>query len=126
MSSGILKGNNFYPNRVALNYFNNKITYYELIQRIDTTARAFLEMGVKKGDIVTICMPNTPEAIETFYACNKIGAVADMIHPLAAALEIKNNLIQSKSRILILYDANYEKMKDLLDDTSVYKTVLFV
>jgi len=108
----------------ALNYFGTRITFQELFKKVEIVARALTSLGVKKSDIVTICMPNTPEAIITFYACSKIGAVADMIHPLAAANEIKLNLDQSKSRILILYDANYEKMKDLLDDTNVYKTIL--
>lgn len=108
----------------ALNYFGTRITYDEMFKKIDLIGRSLQSLGVKKGDIVTICMPNTPEAVETFYACNKIGAVADMIHPLSAPNEIKLYLNQSKSRILILYNANYEKVKEIIDETSVYKTIL--
>ncbi len=108
----------------ALNYFGTRITYNEMFKRIELIGRSLRSLGVKKGDIVTICMPNTPEAVETFYAANYIGAVADMIHPLSGAAEIKHYLQESKSRILILYDANYEKVKDLLEDTSVYKTII--
>ena len=32
-------------------------------------------------------MPNTPEAVISFYALNKIGVVANMIHPLSAAAD---------------------------------------
>ena len=98
----ILKGNNFYPNRVALNYFNNKITYYELIQRIDTTARAFLEMGVKKGDTISISTPTLPEFVYMFYAISKIGAVANMIDPRKSGEEIEEYL-----------DNMFAKVKDL-------------
>lgn len=108
----------------ALNYFGTRITFDEMFKKIDLISRSLKSLGVKKGDIVTICMPNMPEAVETFYACNKIGAVADMIHPLSSANEIKTYLTQSESRILILYDANYEKVESIIDDTHVYKTVL--
>lgn len=108
----------------ALNYFGMRITYNEMFKKIDVISRALLSLGVKKGDIVTICMPNTPEAVEAFYACNKIGAVADMVHPLSAENEIKQYLKESKSRILILYDANYSRYKDVIESTQVYKTIL--
>ena len=108
----------------ALNYFGTRITYGEMFRHIDNISRSLKYLGVKKGDIVTICMPNTPEAVETFYAINKIGAIADMVHPLSAPNEIKHYLNESGSRILILYDVNYEKYKNVIEETDVYKTVL--
>ena len=62
---------------IALNYFGTKVSYNELFLRIDQASRSLRSLGVKPGDVVTICMPNTPEAIISFYACNNIGAVAD-------------------------------------------------
>ncbi len=108
----------------ALNYFNTRITYNEMFRRIDLISRSLKYLGVKKGDIVTICMPNTPEAVEVFYAINKIGGVADMVHPLSSEQEIKHYLEESKSRILFLYDADFEKVEEFIDDVSVYRTIL--
>ena len=108
----------------ALNYFDTRISYNELFEKIETSAKAFRSIGVKEGDIVTICAPNMPETIISFYAINKIGAVADMIHPLSGAEEIKYYLTESKSRVLVLYDGAYEKVKDILDDTLVHKTIV--
>lgn len=108
----------------AINYFGNRITYNDFFKEIDKVSKSLIYLNVKKGDIVTICMPNTPQALATFYACNKIGAVSDMIHPLSASNEIKNYLLESKSKILFLYDDCYEKIIDIIDDTYVEKTVL--
>ncbi len=108
----------------ALNYFGTRITYNEMFKRIESISRSLKHLGVKKGDIVTICLPNMPEAVEIFYAINKIGAVADMIHPLSSATEIKHYLKESKSRILFLYNANYEKVKNFIDETYVNRTIL--
>lgn len=111
-------------NLYALNYFGTRITYAEMFDRINEIARSLKYLGVKKGDVVTICMPNTPEAVMMFYAVNSIGAVADMIHPLSAAKEVAHCLNESKSRILMLYDVNYGKYKDSLINTNLYKTIL--
>ena len=111
-------------NYIAINYFNNKITYKDMFNNIDVVARGLREFGVKEGDIVTICLPNIPEAIYIFYACNKIGAVADIIHPLSNPNQVKFYLNESKSRILFLVDFNYEKMRDVIKDTLVYKTII--
>lgn len=108
---------------IALNYFGTRVSYNELFLRIEQASRALRSLGVKVGDVVTICMPNTPEAIIAFYACNNIGAVADMVHPLSSQEQIKLYLNESKSRFLIMLDANYDKYKDVLPDTLVYKTV---
>lgn len=109
---------------IALNYFNRRISYGEFFSKIDIASRSLRSLGVKPKDIVTICMPNTPEAVILFYAINKIGAIADMIHPLSAPNQIKNYLMESKSRILMLVDMDYEKMANLLPDTYVYKTII--
>ena len=108
----------------ALNYFENRITYSDFFKNIDICAKALREYGIKVGDIVTICMPNMPEAIYIFYACNKIGAVADIIHPLSSPEQIKFYLNESKSSFLFLVDFNYEKVSDIIDDTVVHKVVL--
>ena len=103
----------------ALNYFDNKITYNEFFDKINICARALRSYGVKEGDIVTICLPNMPEAIEAFYACNKIGAIADMVHPLSSPEQIKFYLQENKSRFLFLVDFDYEKFNKVIDETLV-------
>ncbi len=109
---------------IVLNYFENRISYNDFFKSINTCARALREFGVKEKDVVTICMPNMPEAIYVFYACNKIGAVADIIHPLSSPEQVKFYLNESKSRYLFLVDFNYDKMKDVISETLVYKTIL--
>ena len=108
----------------AINYFENRITYNEFLTNINICSRALRFYGIRKGDIVTICMPNMPEAIYIFYACNKIGAVSDIIHPLSSSEQIKFYLKQSKSTFLFLVDFNYEKVCNIIKDTVVHKVIL--
>ena len=115
---------NNYKDNVALEYFGTKITFSEFFKNIDKTARALRSQGVRRGDVVTVLSANTPEAIYSFYALNKIGAVANMVHPLSAENEIKEALQRYSTAMLIAMDITYEKIKNILDETDVYKTVI--
>ena len=111
-------------NNISYNYYGTKKTYYEFLKQIDEAARAMKAIGVKHKDVVSICMPNTPEGIISFYAANKIGAVASMIHPLSAENEIKHYLNISKTEWLIAVDFTAEKIDKILEETKVKKVIL--
>jgi len=102
-----------YPKNIAYEYFGKKLSYEHFLENIDIIARSLKSIGVKEDDKVSICMPNTPEAIIMFYAINKIGAVANMIHPLSAEKEIEFYLKKSKSEFLLTIDLAYDKVKSI-------------
>ena len=114
-----------YPNNFAYRYLGKNVTYKKFIEQIDKAALSFKEMNVKKGDVVTFCMPNIPEVIIGFYALNKIGAIANMVHPLSAEEEIKEALITTKSKYLVIVDIFYDKVKEAVKGTNI-KNVIFV
>lgn len=110
-------------NNISYNYYGNKKTYHEFLKQIDEAARAMKAIGVKHKDVVSICMPNTPEGIISFYAANKIGAIASMIHPLSAENEIKHYLNISKTEWLIAVDFTTEKIEKIINETKVKKLI---
>ena len=69
-----------FPTAIAYEFMGKKTSFAQFMQNIDTVAKAYLAMGISKGDRVTICMPNCPQALCSFYALNRIGAVSNMIH----------------------------------------------
>ena len=115
---------NTYPNSYALEYYGKKITYREFLMKIKKTASSLLELGVKEGDRVTICMPNTPSAVVTFYAINMIGATASMIHPLSSENEIEFYLNESNSKYVLTIDLVYNKLMKVIDKTKVEKIIV--
>lgn len=76
-----------YPDHKAIEYFGSSITYKKLIKKINRASLSLKKLGIKKGDIVSICLPNVPESLIVLYALNKIGAIANMVHPLSAEEE---------------------------------------
>ncbi len=109
---------------IAINYFNHKMTYRELFAQIDLCAKAMRSQGIREGDVVSVCMANTPEAVISFYAISKIGAIANMIHPLSAEEEIKYSLQSTNSVMLVAINLTYKNIKNIIEDTKVYKTVI--
>ncbi len=116
---------NRYPNNIAIEYLGKKIKYKSFLKKIDNCAISFKYNGVKKGDIITICLPNVPEALIAFYALNKLGATPNMVHPLSAEEEIKEALNSTNSKYLIIIDMCYSKIKNIISSTNV-KRVIFV
>lgn len=114
-----------FPNNVAIEYMNKKIKYKKLIKSVDKMSISLKKMGIEKGDIVTICLPNIPEALIVLYALNKIGAVASMLHPLSAEEEIKNSVNSTKSKLLVMLDKFYEKIENT-NTTMCVNKVIFV
>ena len=108
---------------LAINYFGNKIDYQTLWRNIDKCAKSLKSLGVRENDVVTICMPNTPEVAYIFLAINKIGAVANMVHPMSAEEEIKDYLNKTNSVLLFAFSGLYSKIKRIIKDTKVYKVV---
>ncbi len=113
-----------YPDNNALVYYNNKITYRELVDKIIECAKALKYLGIKKGDIVSICMPNTPTALYMFYAVNMVGAVANMIHPLSSEKEIELYLNKTESKAILTIDINYKKVINIINNTHVTKIII--
>lgn len=115
---------NNHLDNISYNYYGNKKTYKEFLKEIDNCARSFKQLGIKHNDIVSICMPNTPEAIISFYALNKIGAVANMIHPLSAESEIKYFVNISKSKCIITIDIAFNKINHIFNETKLKNIIL--
>ena len=113
-----------YKSYNALNYFGKKITFKVFWEYIDKCAKSFKSLGVREGDVVTICMPNTPEAAISFFAVNKIGAIANMVHPLSAEEEIKEYLNSTNSVIMVAFNQTYSKIRNIIKDTKVYKVII--
>lgn len=113
-----------YPKEPAYEFYGRKTSYQQFRLRIEQAARAFWKAGIRGGDAVTVCMPNIPQALECFYALNRIGAVANMVHPLSARSEIAFYLNISKSKMILVPDLFYEKVEEALADVKQPVTVL--
>ncbi len=113
-----------YPNATAYDFLGYTATYKQLQADIDRFANVLASLGLKRGDIITISMPTSPQGVICFYALNKIGAVASMVHPLSTVAEIEYYVNLSNSRFALTIDAFYSKFKEVMDKTSLELLIL--
>ena len=111
ISDALFESARKYPQQVALTFQDKDTTYAKLVPQILEAEKAFKAIGIKEGDVVTVCMPNTPQTVVCLYAINAIGAIASMIHPLSAIHEIAFYLKEAGSRTIISLDQFYGKLK---------------
>lgn len=104
-----------YPDRIAYDFMDYKATYRQFMEQIDRCADALAALGLKEGERMTIAMPTSPPGIICFYALNRLGAVASMIHPLSTGSEIEFYLQLSESRFALTMDIFYETFKEAAD-----------
>ena len=102
-----------YPANIAYSFMGKQTRFDIFLQRIEAAAKGLYNMGIRKGDKVTICMANTPQAVDCFYALNRIGAIPNMIHPLSAAKEIAFYLNFSKSKAILTLAQFYDKVASI-------------
>jgi long-chain acyl-CoA synthetase len=113
-----------FPEHIAYDFFDYTSTYRQFARNIDTCASALAALGMKKGDRITISMPTSPQGIICFYAANKLGVVASMIHPLSTSKEIVYYLNISKSRVALTLDLFYDKFKEIKGETQLKTLIL--
>lgn len=100
-----------YPNLPALYFEGRRYSYRLLLRSIECAAKALVAIGVRKGDVISIISPNTPQALIMVYAANRIGAVANMLHPLLSSTELQHFIENTNSSAVLTLDMIYPKLK---------------
>lgn len=100
-------------NRIAIRFYEKDITYRKFMKMIDKIAYSLKQFKVVENECVTICMPNSPESLALIYAVNKIGAIANIVHPLSTTQDIERALKETNSDTLFCADVSMPKAKDI-------------
>ena len=124
MAQLVLQTAEKHPDLIAYDFFGNKQSYRAFAEEIRQCACGLFAVGIKKADRLTICMPNTPQAIIVFYALNLIGSVANMVHPLSAEEELVDFLNGSESRAVLTLDQFASKLEAILPRTKADTIIL--
>ena len=90
----------------AIWYFGNRISYGQLMRDIDAFAAGLVKLGVKKGDFVTIFLPNIPQCVLSVYSVNRIGAVCNLVHPLSTHSELEHCVKLTDSKYILAFEGN--------------------
>ncbi len=103
-------------NQVAILYANEKgeerkITYYELYREVNKMANALKNLGIKKGDTVSMYLPMCPELLVSMLACNRIGAVHSVVYSGLSVGAFVERMNDAHAKVLITADGTHRRGK---------------
>lgn len=113
-----------FGNRTAMYFYGVKISYAMLKALTDRFATALSSMGIKKGDVVAIYMPNCPQFAIAYYGAMKAGATVTALSPLFAPREVEYQLNDSGAKVLVTVEQLYPIFNAVRNNTKVEKVIV--
>lgn len=100
-----------YAKKNALIFYGRKITYEKLKELVDRFAAAMADLGVKRGDTVSLYLLNCPQYVIAYFAILKLGAKVTPISPVYTSKEVKHQLEDSEAKTIICEDILYDNVE---------------
>ncbi|MHA1276907.1 MAG: long-chain-fatty-acid--CoA ligase [Candidatus Helarchaeota archaeon] len=110
--------------RTAIWFQGRKISYKEFKNISERLASALYDLGVKKGDIVAIMIPNFPQFLFSFFGILKAGAIVTACSVLLTEHELAYQLNDSGAETIIAWDTQLEKISKIKDRTRLRNIII--
>lgn len=115
---------NRYQNKPAFTFFGRVLSFNETKAITDRLASALHKEGFKKGDRLSIMLPNAPHYIFALFGVFRLGGIAVQVNPMYVEREIEHVLNDSGSEYIVVLDALYPKVKKAQPKTSLKKVIV--
>ncbi|MBS7250329.1 MAG: long-chain fatty acid--CoA ligase [Candidatus Freyarchaeota archaeon] len=113
-----------YGDEVSLIFYGKEYTRKQIIDWSDRLATALHNMGVRKGDVVAIYLPNSVQFLVAYYGTLAAGATVTAISPLFVPREVAFQLKDSGAETIITMDLFYENVKQIKDETPLKNIIV--
>src|SRR5947209_19158488 len=90
-----------------------RFTYAEFNRSVDATARMLASHSIRKGDVVSLLMPNSAEYIIAYFGCWKLGALAGPVNSLLKEHEIKFVMNNSEAKAILINSEFQERIENI-------------
>lgn len=99
-------------------------TYLELDAAVNRAANMLAAHGIKKGDVVSLLMPNSAEYIIAYFACFKLGALAGPVNSLLKAEEMAYVIGNSEAKLLLFNSEFAPQVEEIRGDLPVLRDAI--
>lgn len=115
-----------YPENTSMIFVDKKISYKTFHEHVLRLANALHDLGVKKGDRVSIFMVNCPQAVISYYAILKIGAIVVETNPMYVERELEYQLKDSGAETILTLDMKmlYPKVTAVREKTNLKNIIV--
>lgn len=112
-----------WPDRPALLFKGATVTYAQLERSSDSFAAALVELGIRPGDRVALCLPNSPQFLITEIGAWKAGAIVCPFNPTYTDREMEDAMNATGAETLVVLNRFYERLKAIQPRTSVKRII---
>ena len=114
--------------RVAIHFVGEPgderdFTYAQLKDEVCKAANVLTDLGVEKGDVVSIYLPMIPEAIITMLACARIGAPHSVVFGGFSSDALRSRIADASAKVVVTADSGYRRGKPSALKPAVDKAV---
>jgi long-chain acyl-CoA synthetase len=113
-----------FPDNVALIYEGTTMTYRELGEKVDRAANGFRKLGVVKGDVVALMLPNAPQFIIAYFGALKCGATITPVNPLSVPKELRIYLQDTKAKVIVVLNFFYKVVEAVRQESNLEKVIV--
>ncbi len=113
-----------FPDHVMLDFFGKEFTTKELDVLTRRFAAALKDLGVKKGEILALWLPNCPQFSISYFAAVYLGATLTAISPLFTGRELAYQINDSGAKYLIMIDRFVREYDKVADKVSLSKVII--
>jgi long-chain acyl-CoA synthetase len=102
-----------FSRRPALYFFGKTLSYQECHSLVEQFACGLAALGIRKGDRVALCLPNSPQAVIAYFGILRAGGVVVACNPTYTEYELAHQLRDSGARAIVVLDLMYPKIQPL-------------
>ena len=113
-----------FPDHVMLDFFGKEFTTKQLDLLTRRFAAALKDLGVKKGEVLALWLPNCPQFSITYFAAVYLGATLTAISPLFTGRELAYQINDSGAKYLIMIDRFAREYEKVADKVSLSKVIM--
>lgn len=121
----LVKSAEKYPEKVAIHFMGKDITYKKLYDDVLNFA-GYLQgdLGISKGDRVAIMLPNTPQAVISYFAILMAGGIVVQTNPLYTERELEYQMKDSGAKAIITLDILYPRVSKVMPQTELKHVIV--
>jgi acyl-CoA synthetase (AMP-forming)/AMP-acid ligase II len=112
------------PGKIAINYYGREIGFQELDDLSDRFATALIDLGLKKGDRVSLYLENCPQFVIAYFGTLKAGAVVVAANPMFKADELLYELKDSGAKIVVVLDHLYPLVREIQEKIELTRVIV--
>lgn len=102
-----------FSRRPALYFFGKTLSYQECHRLIERFACGLAALGIRKGDRVALCLPNSPQAVIAYFGILRAGGIVVACNPTYTEHELSHQLRNAGTRAIVVLDLMYQKIERL-------------